>query len=297
MTRVLGGGAGRHDAPRAARARRRCRWASAAATRDLSSELAFHREMLEERHRAPRARSGRGPPRGAARARRRGADRRGLARPAQPAVRSTRSGRTCATASACCGATPGFTAAALLTLALGIGANTAIFTVVDAVLLRPLPYADPDRLVTVGDRNAEGFSSNVGFATVLDWRERSRTFETLGDDAGLAADARHQRRGGAAARPCASAGTISTCMGVRPALGRGFTADDDRPDHWRVLLLSDGLWRRRFSADPAIVGRTIVMNDREYRVIGVMPAVVRAARRRAVLRRVAPSCGRRSATT
>lgn len=61
-------------------------------------------------------------------------------------------------------------------------------------------------------------------------------------------------------------------MGVRPALGRGFTPDDDRPDHWRVLLLSDALWRRRFSADPSVIGRTVVMNDREYRVIGVLPA-------------------------
>ena len=75
--------------------------------------------------------------------------------------------------------TPGFTASALITLALGIGANTAIFTIVDAVLLRPLPYAHPDRLVTVGDRTPDGFSSNVGFATVLDWRERSRTFESF----------------------------------------------------------------------------------------------------------------------
>ena len=86
-------------------------------------------------------------------------------------------------------------------------------------------------------------------------------------------------------------------MGVRPALGRGFTADDDRPDHWRVLLLSDALWRRRFGADPSIVGRTVVMNDREYRVIGVMPRVVRAARRGALLQRVARRSGRRSATT
>src|SRR4029079_18443093 len=61
-------------------------------------------------------------------------------------------------------------------------------------------------------------------------------------------------------------------LGVRPVLGRGFSEDDDRPDHWRVILLSDGLWRRRFNADPAVVGRTIAMNDNNYQVIGVMPA-------------------------
>jgi putative ABC transport system permease protein len=166
---------------------------------------------------------------------------------------------------------PGFTTAALVTLALGIGANTAIFTVVDAVLLRPLPYPEPDRLVTVGDRNAEGFSSNVGFATVLDWRERSRSFEHL---AMMRSWQPTLVTNGEAERVPAVrvSWNYFDMMGVRPALGRGFTADDDRPDHWRVLLLSDALWRRRFGADPSVVGRTLVMNDREYRVIGVMPA-------------------------
>lgn len=167
--------------------------------------------------------------------------------------------------------TPGFAVAALLTLTLGIGANTAIFTIVDAVLLRPLPYVDPDRLVTVGDRTADGLATNVDFTTVADWRARSRSFESL---ALMRSWQPTLVAGGEAER--LPAVRVSwhyfDMMGVRPALGRMFTADDDRPDHWRVLLLSDGLWRRRFGADPSVIGRTIVMNDREYRVIGVMPA-------------------------
>ena len=165
---------------------------------------------------------------------------------------------------------PGFTAAALLTLALGIGANTAIFTVVDAVLLRPLPYADPGRLVTVGDRGPEGFSSNVGFATVLDWRERSQSFESLAMMRSWLPTL--VTTGEAERLPAVRVSwNYFDMLGVRPALGRGFTPDDDRPDHWRVLLLSDALWRRRFAGDPSVVGRTVVLNDREYRVIGVMP--------------------------
>ena len=166
---------------------------------------------------------------------------------------------------------PGFTAAALVTLTLGIGANAAVFTIVDTVLLRPLPYADPDRLVTVGDRNPEGFSSNVGFATVLDWRERSQTIESF---AMMRSWLPTLVSNGEAERLPAVrvSGNYFDMMGVRPALGRSFTADDDRPDHWRVLVLSDALWRRRFGADPSVVGRIVVMNDREYRIVGVMPA-------------------------
>jgi putative ABC transport system permease protein len=166
---------------------------------------------------------------------------------------------------------PGFSLAALFTLTLGIGANTAMFTIVDAVLLRPLPYVDPERLVTIGDRTADGLATNVDFTTVADWRARSRSFERL---ALMRSWQPTLVAGGEAERlPAVRVSwDYFDMMGVRPALGRTFTADDDRPDHWRVLLLSDALWRRRFNADPSVVGRTIVMNDREYRVIGVMPA-------------------------
>jgi putative ABC transport system permease protein len=166
--------------------------------------------------------------------------------------------------------TPAFTAAAILTLGLGIGANTAMFTVADAVLWRPLPFADVDRLVAVGDRDADGKPSNVGFTTVADWQVRSRTFEAF-------ALMRSWQptlvvNGEAERLPAVRVSwNYFDMVGIRPALGRTFTADDDRPDHWRVLLLSDALWHRRFGGDPSIVGRTIMMHDREYRVIGIMP--------------------------
>jgi putative ABC transport system permease protein len=165
---------------------------------------------------------------------------------------------------------PGFTLAAVLTLGIGIGANTAIFTVFDAVLLRPLPFSDPDRLVTVGDREVDGGSSNVGYLTVAEWRERSRTFEAF-------ALMRSWQptlfvNGEAERLPAVRVSwNYFDMMGVRPQLGRSFTADEDRPEKWRVLMLSDALWRRRFAADPAVIDRTVVMNDREYRIVGVLP--------------------------
>ncbi len=237
---------------------------------DLAGELEFHREMLEAQHRA----RGLEP----AAARRAAAidlggapqiaeawrDQRGL--PFLDMLRQdVRYGLRILRRA------PGFTAAALATLALGIGANTAMFSVVDAVLLRPLPYVDPDRLVTVGDRTATGFSSNVGFATVVDWRTRSRSFEALALTRGwgptLVLD------GVAEVVPSARVSwNYFDLLGIRPALGRGFTADDDRGTHWRVLLLSDRFWRQRFGADPAAVGRTLRLNDTDFQIVGVMPA-------------------------
>jgi putative ABC transport system permease protein len=238
--------------------------------RELEQELDFHMQMLEEQHRAqglePAAarRAARMQLGGDAQIANAWRDQRSL--PILDALtQDVRYGWRMLRRA------PGFTAAALITLALGIGANTAIFTVVDTVLLRPLPYEAPDRLVTVGDRNAEGFSSNVGFATVLDWRERSRTIESF---AMMRSWQPTLVTNGEAERVPAVrvSWNYFDLLGVRPALGRTFTPDDDRPDQWRVLMLSDGLWRRRFGADPSIVGRIVTMNDREYRIAGVMPA-------------------------
>ena len=166
---------------------------------------------------------------------------------------------------------PGFAAAAIGTLALGIGANTAIFSVMDAVLLRPLPYPASERLALVGDRTPSGGAGNVGFLTFLDLRARNRTFASM---SAIRLWAPTLLNGGEAERVPAMrvSGNFFDVLGVRPALGRGFLAEEDRPDRWRVLVLSDGLWRRRFGADPSVIGRRIRMNDADYQIIGVMPA-------------------------
>ena len=238
---------------------------------ELQEELAFHLAMLEEQHR----RRGLSPAeaRRAARLEMGGSteaaveswrDQRGLPwleelwRDLRGGARSLRRSR-------------GFTTAALLTLAIGIGANTAIFSVVDAVLLRPLPYASADRLVTVGDRNDDGSPTSLGFVTTTEWKARSRTLADLALMRfwlpSLVADGEAER-----VPAVRVSWNYFDMLGVHPALGRGFERDDDRPDAPGVLLLGDGLWRRRFGADPRVVGRLVRLNDRDYRVVGVLPA-------------------------
>jgi putative ABC transport system permease protein len=235
----------------------------------LAEELEFHRQMLEEQHRrrglseGDAARAARLELGGVAQIHEAWRDQHGI--PAiEMLIHDLRYGSRMLARS------PGFTLAAVLTLTLGIGANAAIFTIVDGALLRPLPYASPNRLVTVGDQANDGSSSNVGYTTVLDWRTRSRSFETI---AMMRSWLPTLVTNGEAERVPAVRVTANyfEMLGVRPALGRTFTADEDRPEQWRVVLLSDGLWRRRFGADPWIVGKTITMNDRAYRIVGVMP--------------------------
>jgi predicted permease len=166
---------------------------------------------------------------------------------------------------------PAFAAIAIVTLALGIGANTAIFSVVRAVLLRPLPYADPGRLVAIGDRSPDGSPGNTGYTTFLDWRDRTHAFADMVMIRSwiptLQVTGEPERIDGMRV----SAGFFRM-LGVKPALGRDFDPADDTPAGWRVLILSDGLWHRRFNADPSVVGRALTMNDQHYTIIGVMPA-------------------------
>ena len=168
-------------------------------------------------------------------------------------------------------AAPGFSAAVIATLGLGIGANTAMFAVVDAALLRPLPYEDADRLVVVGDAGATGAPGQLGFATLEDMR---RSLTSLEGMAAIRSWAPTMVVDGTAERVPAmrvSHGYFET-LGAAPALGRTFTSEEDRLDHWRVVILSDALWRRRFASDPGVIGRTLRMNDFDFRIIGVMPA-------------------------
>jgi predicted permease len=168
---------------------------------------------------------------------------------------------------------PGFTVVAVLTLALGIGANTAIFSVVDAVLLRPLPYKDPHRLVEISENHwkygQHGWA--VAPANFLDWQQENHVFERMaifGVFSGkfyLAGDGQPEELQGR--RVSAS---FFPLLSVQPILGRTFLPEEDGPGH-RVVVLTYGFWQRRFGSDPNVVGRQITLNGESYTVIGVMP--------------------------
>ena len=170
---------------------------------------------------------------------------------------------------------PGFTLAVLLTLALGIGANTAIFTIVNAVLLRPLPYPEPERLVRVYPVSLEEGSPRASFSLpdFRDWRARSGSLEEMGlfttSPSGLvlvASDAPAVEL-----ETAYVAGAFFTTLGVPPLLGRTFGPEADEGGLHRVVL-SHALWRTRFGSDPALVGRTIALNHLSFEVVAVMPA-------------------------
>ena len=162
---------------------------------------------------------------------------------------------------------PGFTLIAVITLALGIGANTAIFSVIDAVLLRPLPFKDSARLVAAWStdlRNPQA-KQYVSTLDLADWRTQSRSFEQLAGwfiyDFTLLSGGEPRRVKGSGVD-----GDLFTLLGVQPMLGRVFRADDDK-----VAMLSYGLWQRRFKGDPNLVGQSITLNGESYTVVGVMP--------------------------
>jgi putative ABC transport system permease protein len=235
---------------------------------EVADELRFHRDMLEEQLR----RQGHDP----AEARRRaavvlGGDTQTLERYSDqrsiPFLDSLLQDTRYALRTF--GRAPAFTVAAVLTLAIGIGGTTAIFSVVNAVLLRPLPFAQPDRLVVFGEAPA-GSIANLGFATFADYRDRTRTFEHL---VAIRTWTPTLVTTGAERVPGMRVSwNYFEMLGVAPALGRSFTSSDDHPERYRVVMLSDRIWRRHFSADPSIIGRRIEMNDLEYEIVGVMPA-------------------------
>ncbi len=165
---------------------------------------------------------------------------------------------------------PGFTAITALTLALGIGANTAMFSVVDTLLLRPLPYKDPGRLVVVFEKPPRGQRNSASAANFLDWRDQNRVFENLVALApgNLNISGQDQPERVSALR---TSWDFFEMLGVRPISGRGFVAADDRPGAPRVAVLSYGLWQRKFGGDRAVVGRALTVDGEKTVVIGVMP--------------------------
>lgn len=166
---------------------------------------------------------------------------------------------------------PGFTIVAVLTMALGIGATTAIFSVVDATLLRPLPYPQPDRLVSIEDDLPGVGSYDVGLSQP-EWLDlqRSGIFEYVSpawfDENNLTGSARPTR-----VRLSSVAPDYFALLGVKPQLGRGFPADNYSPGYLLEVVISDGLWRRDFGADPKILNTSVRLDTDLYRIVGVMP--------------------------
>jgi len=162
--------------------------------------------------------------------------------------------------------TPVFTLVAVVTLALGIGANTAIFSVVNAVLLRPLEYKDPDRLVTL----LHIFSNPVAVANYIDWRDQSRSFEAMG-----AAEYWSPNLTGSDPAEhllgIRMTQNLLPMLGVEPQLGRVFAPGEDQAGAEHEVVLSHRLWQRRFNSDPNVLGKSIVLDGQGYTVIGVMP--------------------------
>ncbi|HSE97257.1 MAG TPA: ABC transporter permease, partial [Blastocatellia bacterium] len=163
---------------------------------------------------------------------------------------------------------------AVITLALGIGANTAIFSVVNSVLLNPLPFKDPDRLVRVYEKRLQlGRLRNVASAPdFIDWRAQNEVFESMGAWVDWGANLTNE-----GAEPERIDGAVITAdlfplLGVQPLLGRTFLPEEDGPgDRGFVLITSHGLWQRRFGGDPDIIGKTVTLNTRSFNIIGVMP--------------------------
>src|SRR4029434_4833129 len=167
---------------------------------------------------------------------------------------------------------PAFTAVAILTLALGIGANTAIFSVVNAVLLRPLPYPQPDRLVLIRERTKIFDSGSVSLPNYLDWRGAQRGFTDLalmrrGDAnlSGASSDVEAERVGSAHVTY-----NFLSVLGVPPELGRDFRESDDVPYCKKVALISDGLWKRRFGGSRGVIGQYITLDGVQREIIGVL---------------------------
>jgi putative ABC transport system permease protein len=168
----------------------------------------------------------------------------------------------------------GFLAVAVATLALGIGANTAIFSVINAILLKPLPYEQADRLVFLTEWSEEVPEMSFSVANLKDVRDRNTVFESLvgynGHNFILSG------QGGEAERVAGrqvSSGLFAT-LRKQPILGRAFTAEEDAPGAERVVLLGEGFWERRFGRDPKVVGQTLNLSGETFTVIGVMPRTV-----------------------
>jgi predicted permease len=170
---------------------------------------------------------------------------------------------------------PGFTSIAVIVMALGIGANVALFTVVRSVLLKPLPFEDPDRLLQMNESRTGEVPNSVAGGIFGEWRKYNQSFERMA----IVRTGEYQLSGASGQLPETLKGATNSwelfsTLGVRPAIGRDFTSADDSPSANGVVILSASLWQRRFGSDPGILGKTLNLNAKPYTVIGVMPAWV-----------------------
>src|SRR5499427_2387848 len=169
---------------------------------------------------------------------------------------------------------PGFTLIAVITLALGIGANTAIFSVIDALMLRPLPFKEPDKLFQVWESNVKlGYKEmDASYPNFADWRDQNQVFEQIAiyssGTYNLAGAAEPERAEGAIVSPA-----FFLLLGVKPTLGRVLAPEEDHPNKVFSVVISERLWRRRFNSDPQIIGRTISLDTESFTVVGVVPNI------------------------
>jgi predicted permease len=164
----------------------------------------------------------------------------------------------------------GFAAIAILTLALGIGANTALFSVVNGVLLNPLPFPEPERLLAVYAKSATFEESSITYPNFLDWQKDNHSFAALGafrsDDFNLTSQGEPERLHGHMI-----SAEFFPAYGIQPLLGRNFRPEEDQPGAGPVVLISDGLWKRKFGSSPEVLGKSITLNGKAYTIIGVAP--------------------------
>jgi len=164
-----------------------------------------------------------------------------------------------------------FTAVAVIALALGIGVNATVFTFVNAVLIRGLPFNDPDRILAVGSRDARNRDRGISYLDFQDYREATRTFAGLAAFSGATMNVSDEGRPPERFQGPYISGNAFKLIGQTPVLGRDFLPEDDRPGAAATVILGNGIWKNRYGSDPSVIGRTIKVNDVPSTVIGVMP--------------------------
>jgi hypothetical protein len=166
---------------------------------------------------------------------------------------------------------PGFTAVAILTLALGIGANTALFSVVNGVLFNPLPYSHPEQLVWLAESKPNFATGSISFPNFLDWQKSNRTFTSMGLSRGYSYNLTGLGEAEQLRGRLISSGFFGV-LGVNPAIGRSFAPGEDAIGAAPLAMISGGLWKRKFGSSPDVLAKSLTLNGKDYSIVGVIPA-------------------------